>query len=95
MIEYFVISLLISVNAWVFVNILMQPEMIFSWYDDLISKLPRWLYKPLGGCTYCLAGQMALWIYPYVSWGSYHLLDHILFIGLTIFFTKAFDTWIN
>lgn len=86
-------ALLLGVCAWVFVFILMEDGMILSWWGKVINKLPEWLSEPLGGCEYCVAGQMALWYYLYRYWGSYDVAEHILFITLTIFIVEIINTW--
>ena len=51
------------------------------------------LFKLLIGCEKCVSGQMALWIFTLLNLHSYptdvkmYLIAHILFIGITIFFT--------
>ena len=86
-------ALLLGVCAWVFVFILMDDGMILSWWGKVINRLPEWLSEPLGGCEYCVAGQMALWYYFYRYWTSYDAVEQILFITLTIFFVDIINTW--
>lgn len=49
-----------SVIGHVFSNILLYQDM-FNWYGRLISRLPGWIYKPLGLCSMCFSGQLAFW----------------------------------
>jgi hypothetical protein len=46
-----------------------------------------WLYKMLIGCERCVSGQMALWWYLFTQ--NYDLMEHIVFIALTIFITHT------
>jgi hypothetical protein len=78
-------ALKISLIAFMFV-ILGEPGMIFAWYQKLIYKLPEMIYKPLGGCVICFAGQLSFWYFIFFK--EYNLLEHLFFVSLTIFFTK-------
>ncbi len=49
-----------AVVGWVWVKILTEQGMIFSFVR---IKLPEWLSKPLFECEYCCAGQLAFWGY--------------------------------
>jgi hypothetical protein len=73
----------ISVIAFVF-YILGEPGMIFGWYQRLISNLPEWLWKPLGGCLKCWSGQVAFWYYLVTNFKSYNLIDHLFFTSACI-----------
>ena len=86
---HFIYSFLLSLTAWVFVNILEDEDMILGWYNKLIGKLPNWISKPLGGCDLCMAGQFGFW--GYFLLGDYKLLEHLFFTMLTIFFIKVID----
>jgi hypothetical protein len=79
-------AIIIGITAWVFTLILIEPDMIFYRYGELIRKLPDWLNKPLGICEYCLSGQLALWYY--FTLGNYNLFYHIGFISVSIFTVK-------
>ena len=52
-------GLLFAPIGYVFTRILMEGVLIG--YNRLISNLPDWLYKPLGGCGPCFTGQLTLW----------------------------------
>ena len=78
-------SLLIAVFSVIFVMLLTDEGKIFHWWEKLIQRLPKYLYNPLGGCTYCMAGQISLWYYIFL--GEYHVIEHIFFVSSTIFIT--------
>lgn len=92
-------AVLIGICAWVYVFILMDDGMILSPWERLVSRLPDWLYKPLAGCEYCVAGQMALWYFLWLRADDYAeditgaLVSHILFITLTIFIVELINIW--
>lgn len=88
-------AIIIGITAWVFTLILIEPDMIFYKYGQLIRKLPDWLNKPLGLCEYCLAGQLAFWYYIYYSWGSYNPFFHIGFVSVAIFTVRIINHIIN
>ena len=88
---YVILALLIGVFGWVWVNVFSQTDMIFSWYYQLIEKLPFWISKPLGTCDLCFAGQIAFWVFllflwPYYQQCPFHtLIMHFLYTTLAIF----------
>lgn len=77
--------ILIGITAWVFTNILIDPDMIFGFWYRILDKMPEWIAKPMGKCEYCLAGQLALWYYLFKSFDNYDLIAHILLVSLSIF----------
>lgn len=90
---YLLSSILLGIAAWVYVYILLKEGMVLGWLGKLIAKLPSWLGEPLGGCEYCVAGQMAMWYYLYENFYGYDLINHILFITLTIFIVEIINVW--
>jgi len=80
----------ISLICYVFCA-LQEPEMIFSFYQKLIYKLPNWLYFPLGGCYKCLTGQVCLWYYLINYFNSYNIIDHLFFISSGIFLSLIYN----
>lgn len=78
--------ILISIFAWVFTNILIEPDMIFGKYPILLEKYIKkdFLMKPLGMCSYCFGGQIALW-YSLFNYESIHvLIFNVVCVILTI-----------
>lgn len=84
----------VSVVAYVFVS-LTSPGMILHFWYKLIDRLPDVLYKPLGGCTICLAGQCSAWFYLIKYFHSYNIFEHILFICATILTVMILDKMID
>lgn len=92
-------SFLCAVIAFIYSDILVQGDMILNpWYKFLekhLSKKP-WLFKPLVDCSKCVAGQVALWSFPFfykhiynsISKGFYSyyysLFEHVACICLAI-----------
>lgn len=91
MLDLFTYAFLFAAFAIVFCEVLTDTGMILAWYIKLIDRLPEWLNKPLGNCIYCFGGQVALW--GYLIKNDYKLVEHILFITLTIFFIHIFKLW--
>jgi hypothetical protein len=68
------------------------------------NHLPHWLYKPLIGCEKCHAGQVALWLFffltdeanpiNYVCGAGYNPLLHLYFIAQTIVITTILSAWV-
>ena len=91
---------LIAVVAYVYVMILTDKDMILGWWYDLLVRYIKkpYILKPILLCEYCVAGQMALWVYPLIRWAHYNIVEHIVFICLSIFFIEVFNkvfTWLN
>jgi len=85
----------ISLIAFMFVA-LGDPEMIFAPYQRLISNLPLWLNKPLGGCSYCFTGQVCLWYYLIFHFRDYQLREHLFFASAGIFLVSIYNfIWYN
>ena len=59
MFEIFKISLI----GFMFSALAQDNHTLFTWYGDLIERLPWYLCKPLGGCYRCFVGQLCLWFY--------------------------------
>lgn len=80
----------ISLICFVFVR-LGEPGSIFAWYQRLIENLPWWLWKPLGGCERCCAGQVLFWYYLFFHI-DYNLIEHLFYpafgISLTLIYNK-------
>lgn len=86
MLEYTFIATLCGVFGIVFTEVLTAPGMIFSFWARWLDKLPEWLAYPLGGCSFCFTGQVALWVYMVHWWGDYDLFYHAGFVTLSILY---------
>ena len=85
----------IGIIAYV-VFILMSEDMVLHFYARLIDKIPwDWLYKPLGGCLMCFAGQISLWYYLIKYFRSYNLFDHMFFVAGAILVVMILDKLID
>ena len=73
----------ILIFSFVVRHVLMQPNELLCEYDNLIQRLPDWLYKPLGGCMKCFAGQLMLWGYI-VFEDHYNWKEHLFLVTLII-----------
>lgn len=86
------LTLAIAISAFVFSNMLTDNGMIFhDLFEWLEERLPEWIFKPLIGCQYCVAGQWSLWFFTWFAIfraNDYELYLHIWFIMQTIFITK-------
>lgn len=63
--QYFILyALLIAIAAVIYRRFLSREEILSWWFqfgDRNFSG--KWFYKPIWGCEFCIAGQMALWTY--------------------------------
>lgn len=82
----------ISLIAYVFYR-LTEPEQIFAFYGKLISGLPEWLWKPLGGCVRCFVGQVCFWAFLFLQ--PYNIIEHLFFASAGIFLTFIYDIIYN
>lgn len=66
----FFAALQIAAFGVVFAEMLTAPKMIFArygrWLDELERSRPGAAY-PLGYCSKCLAGQIAMWVFPILN----------------------------
>jgi hypothetical protein len=84
------ITLLLAVAAFTYSEILTTPDMLLGKIFNYLERiLPLWLFKPLIGCSKCVAGQWSLWLflflYSYSSWQS--IIIHGWFVMQSIFNT--------
>lgn len=84
------VSSVLAIGAFAFSNILTMPDHILGPVSAWAERVfPEWLYKPLIGCQYCVAGQWALWYYfalAFIAHDITYRVDiHFLFILVTIF----------
>lgn len=94
MLVYLFHALLIASLSWCYHTIL--KDYLLSWwfrfgYEYFGQYQGTWkehFYMPIWGCQYCTSGQLALWLYFYLFWCDYEFYYHIMFISLTILFTK-------
>lgn len=79
-------TVLFAAVAVVYTEVLTAPGNILGWFDKLIHRFitNEYILKPLGDCTYCFGGQVALWGY-FLVMSRYDWLEHILFVSFTIF----------
>lgn len=89
--------LLIATVAWVYVIRLTDEGMILEWWERLLTRVLKkeWILKPVVSCEYCVAGQMALWFYPLKYFDCYHVVDHVVFICVTIFIVEIWNRILN
>jgi hypothetical protein len=78
----------ISFIAFMFSS-LTEKGMIFEIYGNLISWLPNWLCKPLGGCAMCFSGQVCLWYFIFTK--SFDFIDLAFFVSVGIFSSLVFS----
>ena len=89
--DLYILSIQISVCAFVYVVLLTEPYYIFGdLYAYLETRLPWYIFKPIMGCEKCVAGQLSMWGYLYLNYLEYdlhHAFTHVFFICLTIIIT--------
>jgi hypothetical protein len=77
-------ALCISIIAFVYGYVLTSYGMLLSGVRDYLEqRLPTLLYYPLIGCEKCIAGQMSLWYYIYIT-DQYIWQEHLMTVSLSI-----------
>lgn len=77
-------AVIFGIWGFVLVNILTAQGHILSRINYyLVERLPEWLYKPLLGCSYCVAGQWALWYTIFTE--GFALITTIQNVALAVF----------
>lgn len=93
MYNLYLLGLQLALTAYVYSNVLTEPGMIlnglYNWMEEALQAERKgwgqWVFKPLIGCFYCVAGQFAMWGYIVAYRASYNVFEHIFFICYTIF----------
>lgn len=103
-INFFLLSFLISVTAFVYSYILTQPtELLSSVYrclDALFKNDKRYskgldmhpIFKMIIGCEKCVSGQMALWIFLFFNYKYYLALEFSTLIYHALFIALTIFT---
>lgn len=82
-------AVILGVWGFALADILAQNGHIFSRLNVwAFENLPEWVYKPLIGCSRCIAGQSMLWfviVYSVQNGGElFNLFQYVGYIGLSI-----------
>lgn len=95
MTNLFLYSFFIAVVWWVYINILISPDMLMSyfhgWLDRVTAKV-GWYPNKLINCEYCLAGFTSAIGFPILF--DYNLWVHIVFISLSVFYVQIFNKFL-
>lgn len=83
------LTFFIAVVSVVFNRLLIEDDGLLNFYGKWIDNLPKWLNYPLGRCTYCFGGQIALWLFLFrfalkEEFSLYYLMI-ISYVCITIF----------
>jgi hypothetical protein len=72
----------ISLITFMFCALGQDKGMIFYWYQQLIKRLPHYLYYPLGGCYMCFTGQICFWYFIITK--PFNIVELLFFISAGI-----------
>lgn len=92
--ETIFLSAKIAVIAYVYSAVLTRHDMllgkVFGYATQMAAEYPatEWLLKPLLICPRCVAGQMALWVYPVLHCNTFSVFDFLFCISLSILFVQ-------
>jgi len=85
----------ICIAAFTYSDILTRSEMLLDKFDTwAFEKLPWYIYKPLIGCSYCVAGQWLFWYYLIAYFNDYNFFIHIAFTLCGIYLINPIK-WIH
>ncbi len=76
----------------IFFEYTFDEGMIFHWYNNLIEKLPEWLYKPLGGCIICHGTWLTILFNLAFFYGTISLFEQTISVLISI---ASFSYFIN
>jgi len=88
-------TLQLAALAWVYVYRLNGEEEVLYPFRYFITKILKirspYVLNPLLDCEYCVAGQLAFWYYLVVNFNNYYIIQHVFFIGVTIFIVELIN----
>lgn len=92
MIQTLLIAAGVSLVAYVYSQILTQPDMLLNRVHNHVDRYwPKWLAYPVLVCMKCVSGQMAFWYYLIKFRNDYIWDQHILFVAFAIFLSLFYD----
>jgi hypothetical protein len=78
-------SLAVGVCGYTLTVLMTPGELLDAIPAIMIRLVPRdWMIK-LVQCEKCIAGQMALYSFPFVFWPTYHPINHVVAVLFSIF----------
>jgi len=83
----------ISLIGFMFSALMQDEHTLLSWYGKLISRLPWWLCKPLGGCYRCFVGQLCFWVFLLnrIALKEYDLFEHLFYVSAGIMVSMIYN----
>ena len=92
MIQTLVVAAGVSLVAFVYSQVLTQPDMLLNRAFNYIDRhWPKRLSYPIIVCFKCVAGQMAFWYYLIRFGNDYIWEQHILFVAFAIFLSLFYQ----
>ncbi len=85
---------IIGAAAYVYAVVLQMPGEILSFMHRVASVMPVWAHKPLITCQKCVAGQLALWLFP-IMFDGYNAIIHVFQVTTSIFFAVVITKFIG
>jgi hypothetical protein len=83
-------GLVIAAAAYVYAVVLQMPGEILGWVPGRLNRLPTYIAKPLFTCQKCVAGQLSLWLFPFLienyQFSFQVIVFHVFQITTSIFF---------
>jgi hypothetical protein len=79
----------ISIIGFIISALIQEQRTILSWYGNLISELPWYLFRPLGGCYKCFVGQLCLWYFLIRK--PFDIIELLFFVSAGIFCSMIYN----
>ena len=76
--DFLFFALIIGITGVIYRMILAYEPILNWWFMFGLRYEKRWFYKPVFGCEFCFAGQIAFWSYL-INWVSTYFNGNALF----------------
>ena len=99
--DYFLLSLLIAICAFIYTNVLIETGEVLDWWGsfwynafDNEQRLIKGegyhpVYKAFFQCEKCVAGQISMWSFLIVHFGEYREVSFALILQHILFITLS------
>jgi hypothetical protein len=79
----------ISLITVIIAALIREKKTPLSWYGELISKLPWYICKPIGGCYKCFTGEVFLWYFIFTK--PFDIFGLLFFVCAGIFASVVYN----
>ena len=87
--DFLFFALMIGITGVIYRMILAYEPILNWWFMFGLRYEKRWFYKPVFGCEFCFAGQIAFWSYL-INWASTNFNGNAPFWRFIFFFIPKY-----